>query len=812
MRISLRWLKDYTGCSYSPDELAQRLTMAGLEVENIDRLGEKYERFVVGRVRSVGRHPSADRLTLCQVETGSEVVQIVCGAPNVAAAQKVAVGLVGARVPHDQHDPDGKSFELRLVNIRGERSAGMICSAFELDLGTDKDGIMVLDAEAKVGQSLASYLGLDDVQFEIGITPNRPDCLSHIGVAREIAAFSGGKLKIPATKLMESKTPAGRHGTVRIENVTDCPRYTARILFGLTNRTSPAWLRERLEAVGIRPVNAIVDVTNYVLMECGHPLHAFDYDLLHGGAIVVRSAAAGELFVTLDHKTRRLRAETLLICDSDRPVAVAGVMGGENSEISDSTSNVLLESAYFRPQNIRRTSKYLGLSTEASQRFERGADPNITRWAADRAAQLMREICGGEVLKGAIDVYPRKVGGRTVELRPEKANELLGTTLSAEKIKSLLHKLEIETAPKGSRRRKGASLAFRVPTFRPDLEREVDLIEEVARVHGYDKIETTASTRIHLPEHADQTEFAEAVRGAAIGVGFRETVSNSMQEKDVALMASDNIVEILNPISKEMSALRTSLLPGMLQIVRNNIYHGESNLRLFEIGKIYSTVGNSGAKDSVGNFSEHDQILLILTGLAEPSHWGREGKMVDIYNMKGEIQTFFETIFLDNINFIPYPTTKALTENGLFIEINSEYAGDLGAVRKDILEKFEIEQPVFAAELELDVLSKHRRVVRQFAALPKYPPVARDIAIITDDKIRESDLERVVKLSGGPMLRKVELFDIYSGDQAGPGKKSYAFALEFMAEDHTLAQDEVDRVMERIMEGVSKELGASIRK
>ena len=434
MKISLRWLERYVDINVTAEELGEQLTMVGLEVESIEDQGDKYKNFVVGEVLEVRKHPNADKLTLCKVFVGRESLQIVCGAPNVAPHQKVPVGLVGAVVPHNQHDPEGKPFSLSHVKVRGEDSYGMICSAYELNLGDDRDGIMILENNISAGMPLSGYLGLDDTVFEVGITPNRPDAMSHIGVAREVGALLGKKLKFPDFDLKESRTSVRNHASVVIRETRDCPRYNARVIFGVKIGASPKWLQRAMEAVGIRPVNNIVDITNFVLMECGHPLHAFDYDRISGHAITVRHSTPGESFITLDHKRRVLRNDTLMICDAQRPVAIAGVMGGENTEITDRTTNILIESAYFRPQSIRRTAKHLGLSTDASQRFERGADPNITRWAADRAAALIQEIAGGEVMKGVIDAHPRKYYGRNVKLRVNKANEVLGTSLTGSAI------------------------------------------------------------------------------------------------------------------------------------------------------------------------------------------------------------------------------------------------------------------------------------------------------------------------------------------------------------------------------------------
>ena len=801
MRISLEWLKQYISISLSAEELAERLTMVGLEVESVEHLGEKYDRFAVGEVLEVRKHPQADRLTVCTVNVGLEHLQIVCGAPNVAAGQKVAVGLAGATIPRNQHDSDGKPFTLAHVKLRGVDSHGMICSAYELDLGDDHEGILILEAGAKAGTPLASYLGMDDTVFEIGVTPNRPDAMSHIGVARDVGAFTNRKLKIPTVRFTEGKRKTADFASIRIEDRTNCPRYTARVILGVSHRQSPKWMQKRLQSVGVRPVNAIVDVTNYVLMECAHPLHAFDYDKLADHAIVVKPSSPGESFITLDHKVRSLSNDTLMIWDGRQSVAIAGVMGGLNSEISDTTVNVLLESAYFRPQSIRRASKRFGVSTEASQRFERGADPNITRWAVDRAAQLIQEIAGGEILREAIDIYPRKIRERRLSLRPERAREILGIGISAAEAATCLKRLGFSVT--ASSKKSGAAVSVLVPTNRPDVEREIDLIEEVARIYGYNRIPTETKARIQFSESSPAVPLGDRLRIMLVGRGMNEVVANSMQQKEIASIASTEIVQIANPISVDMAALRTSLIPGILPIVRNNIYHGVKDLRLFEIGNIY--LRKSGA------YVEKSRLLVVLTGAAHPIRWDEEPRSVDLYDLKGEIEALGRKISLDKIKFIPYRTTNSLTDNGVNVEIEGVEAGFLGRLRPELMDRFEIPQEVFVAELEVGVLQRRAGQTRRYREQSKYPSVRRDLAIIVDRALPVERMEEEIAASGTPLLQSVDLFDVYEGDQVGANKKSCAFALEFLSQDRTLVQDEIDRVMHGIMEHLQKTLQASLR-
>ncbi|HTK80941.1 MAG TPA: phenylalanine--tRNA ligase subunit beta [Bacteroidota bacterium] len=808
MRVSYRWLKDYVDIKASPEELAQKLTMTGFEVEKIERPGEKYKNFVTGIVLETRKHPNADKLTLCKVDVGSQTLNIVCGAPNVSPGQAVAVGLVGAQVPRNQHDPAGAPFVLSQVKIRGEESFGMICSAYELDLGDDRDGIMILPKGTATGTTLSDYLGLSDTILEIGITPNRPDAMSHIGIAREVGAIYNKKVKIPKLKLRESKRPAAKFGAIKILDSGLCPRYTARLVYGVTIGPSPKWLQEYLTSIGVRPVNNVVDVTNFVLMEMGHPLHAFDYDKLNEGMIVVKPAKDGEEFTTLDHKLRRLTSSTLMICDAKGPVAIAGVMGGAFTEISDTTKNILIESAYFNPQSIRRTSKRLGLSTEASQRFERGADLHATQWAADRAAQLIQEITGGEILKGVIDVFPGKKKSITVPLRPEKANEVLGTGLSGKQIQSLLRKINITKA--AGRSKSGSSnVLYAIPSYRVDLLQEIDLVEEVARMYGYDSIETNNDTRISFSSHAPAKDTVSELKDWLIGSGYSEVVSNSMQEKEFSRLGSEEAVEIANPISKDMATLRTSLIVSMVQVIRNNILYGKKNLRLFEVGKIYRR-DKTGAS-VVPGYREENRLTMAMVGLRRKASWDVSPQVIDIYDLKGELQTLFRKIFLDNIKFIPYSNTKALTSMGFDVEINGIDVGYAGIVRKDFRAKFDIDEEIVIAELNVDLLLQNSSLKKTFKPLPKYPSVTRDIAFKINENITADQLKNEIAGAAGPMLVQIDLFDIYRGDQVKAGEKSLAFALEFMSEDHTLRQDEVDRIMKEVISRVSRNLSGTLR-
>jgi phenylalanyl-tRNA synthetase beta chain len=810
MKISLEWLRKYVPIKIPVRELADRLTMSGLEVESVEDFGAKYQKFLVGQILDLRKHPNADKLTVCNVDIGMQHLDIVCGAPNVAIGQKVPVGLVGATVPRDQHDPEGKPFVLERVKVRGIESNGMICSEFELGLGDDAAGILILDQSAVVGTPLAEYLGSTQTVLEIGLTPNRPDCMSHLGVAREVAALLGKKLARPVIRLKESQSRTSKHASVRIENVGDCPRYTARVVRGVKVAPSPTWLQEGLRSVGLRPVNNVVDVTNFVMMELGHPLHPFDYDKLAERTIVVRRAGEGERFTTLDGKQRNLRADTLLICDANQPVAIAGVMGGTNTEISDTTVNVLLESAYFNPRSIRRTSKYLGLATDASQRFERGADPNATRYSVDRAAQVIQEVCGGEILRGAIDIYPRKIRPRAIPLRVERVNEVLGTDLKEKEIIRVLSSLEI-LLKEVRKSKAGRQLVFYVPTFRPDLEREIDLTEEIARVHGYDRIETRISTALKFASEPMSPDNADYLRDFLVGEGFHEIVTNSLQSKSVALLGNRRVVEILNPISEDMAALRASLVPGMLSVVRHNINHGEGNLKLFEIGTVFHQSSESEKGKYFNQYVEEERIILAQTGLARAPGWEKADRRVDFFDLKGTIERLVSKILLDKFRFIYYSTTNTLTEFSVDIEFKGSYIGFVGKLNSDTAMAFGVEQEVYVAELLVDPIRERSGRKPGFQPLPKFPSVLRDLAFVVDEKVPVSALEDSIRSSAGTLLKGIRLFDLYAGDQVGRGKKSCAFSLEFLSAERTLTEEEVERVTQRVIQDVGQNLGAKLR-
>ncbi|MBX2992730.1 MAG: phenylalanine--tRNA ligase subunit beta [Bacteroidetes bacterium] len=801
MKLSHNWLQQYIKFRFTPEELSEELTMLGLEVEGYERLGEKYNGFVIGKVLEVQKHPNADKLTVCKVEVGKEVLQIVCGAPNVAAGQKVAVGLSGAVIPKNQHDPNGKPFTLSHVKLRGVDSFGMICSEYELDLGPDKDGILVLDRKAKIGTSLSSYLGLDDIAYEIGITPNRPDLLSHFGVAREIGILVGKQPSLPKVKVKESKVSVAKHFSVKVEDKVNCPRFAVRVVRGVTIGPSPDWLQHALRAAGLRPLNNVVDVTNYVMLECGQPMHAFDYAQLRGNKIIVRKAKAGTSFTTLDGREHALPEGAVMVCDGEREVSIAGVMGGENSEISDTTTDVVLESAYWNPSSIRRTAKALGMSSDAAYRFERGADPHAIPYALDRAAELILQTAGGELLRGTVDIYPKHIKERIVPLRTSRCNQLLGTSLSSTQVVLCLKKLGIAKV-KGS----GDKNFFRIPTFRVDIGREIDLIEEVARVFGYNNIESKTVSAIDFNHPFSKQILADRICDTLVGFGYHEALTISIQSEETARLAGAAPVVLMNPLGKEMSTMRTSLIPGLLEAAVRNQSYGNSDLRLFEIGHVFR---GDTEPQMVGNIREDERVCLFLSGQSRPKHWNTESEPVTLYDLKGEVADLLDACGLDSWRYIYYSTSETLAENPIFVEINGTTAGFLGKVKEEVCKRFGFEQEAFVAELTLSTLKTDKK--RKYTALPKFPKVHRDVAFVVDSNVTAEALEQCMKESGSGLLQEVELFDMYEGENLPKGKKSLAFTLVLQSHEKTLIDHEIDSEVRRIVSKAESELGAELR-
>lgn len=799
MKISLNWLKEYIDLSgISTTEIVDKLTMSGLEVEDVVDENELYKNFIVAEVKSVAKHPNADKLSVCEVFDGKEILQVICGAPNVAAGQKVVFAPIGTIIPNG-------NFQIKKAKIRGIESNGMICAEDELLLSDDHSGIMVLDENLPAGKSISEALNLNDVIFEIAVTPNRPDALSHIGVARDLSAIFNRELRIPELNLKESKLKATDVASVEILDSENCPRYSAKVVLNVKIKESPEWLKNRLSKIGLRPINNVVDVTNFILHEIGQPLHAFDLDLLDRKKIIVKSTNEEKDFVTLDSKVRKLPKGTLMICDGNKEVAIAGIMGGENSEITSSTKNILIESAYFNPSSIRRTSKALQLITDSSYRFERGTDPSVTKYAAERAAQLISEISGGEIAEGIIDVYPALIERKEITLRYSRVTKILGYEISKEKIHQILSRLGIALKDLDEN-----TLLASVPTFRPDLEREIDLIEEIARVNGYDNIPIVPKISITLEQKTDQQKFEDDVRNIISALGFFEMINNPLESEWEAKL-SGNPITLANPQSAEMSCLRTSLLAGGLNSVKRNLNSGVKDMMLFEVGNVFSKKSDVEI-NSFDDISERQNLIIILSGRDEEKSWNTSEKYFDFYSLKGFVNSFIHKISLDNqLTDLYYSSENEIYSYYYTKNFNNQVVGIGGKVKKDVLNKFDINQDVFVFEFDLTALKQITPESRKYIEPPKYPKVIRDFAFIFDKKVQYLDVKNFILEKASKLLKKVELFDIFESESLGPDKKSMAFTLEYFDESRTLTEDEVEKDFNYLIAEISKKFNAKLR-
>lgn len=799
MKVSISWLKEYIEIDIPVAELAEKLTMSGFEVESVESQS-RFDGIVLGRVLEVAKHPNADRLSVCKVNIGDQILDIVCGAPNVAADQLVPVATVGTRMP--------EGFEIKAAKIRGSSSNGMICSKSELGFEEGKsEGIWVLDANGKSvhpGLPFDAFLGSDDSVIEIALTYNRPDCLSLIGIAREISVFTGKPVRMPEVAVPFGKKDVNRLASVEIEDEAGCPRYSAAVIEGVKIGPSPDWLVNRLESVGLRPINNIVDVTNYVMVETGQPLHAFDYDTLQGHKIVVKKSKAGEKFTTLDDKQHTLDDQTVMICDGKRTVAIGGIMGGQNSEITDQTVNVLLESAYFNPLRVRVSARRYGITSDASMRFSRGTDPKNATFALKRSIQLFQQVAGGAIANGIIDVYPVKIEPKAVQFRPERAAAFLGKKIPKQRMIEILEALEMKVSEKKD------ALEVTCPTFRPDLEREADLIEEVARVYGYNNIESLSSARVHYDADTDSAErLRNLITDALISMGFQEVTTNSMvsQAGQERVTQGGRYVEIQNAISEEMAVMRVSMLPSLLEVVRRNVNNKNPDLSLFEIGRVFFPGKNAGELPN-----ERTLVAGVQSGQTLPTHWLTGKRPANFFDFKGVMSALLAKISLDNHQYNPYDYGQVLRSGrGLEVSLDGEKAGYMGELEPMFLKAFDLDLPICYFELYLDVLKKHASLRRFFEPIRRFPFIKRDLSLTVDKNVPVGDIQREVRKLAGKHLVSVEVFDLYDGEQVGKGKKSLGLTLLFQSPNRTLTEAEVDAVNEKLLQKINKRFGAFLR-
>ena len=802
MRVSLNWLKELIPIDRSPQELADLLTMAGLEVEAIEPIGQSLQDVIAAKILSAERHTEADKLFICRMDTGKEEVPVICSAPNLEAGAVVPMALPGTELPG--------GLMIEESTIRGVRSVGMLLAEDEMGLTDDHAGIMMLPSDLAPGTSVASALALEDWALEIALTPNRGDCASVMGIAREIAAVTGERLKKPEIRLQETGPPIEELARVTVEDPIGCPRYGAGMIRGIEIKPSPFWMRYRLYVAGIRSISNVVDVTNYVLLEMGQPLHAFDYDRLKENRIVVRRAGEGETFTTLDGTTHTLTKDVLMICDGQRSVAVAGIMGGLNSEIFAGSRNVLIESAFFDPITIRRGAKRLGMSTEASYRFERGIDIEGVIRALQRSLMLMAELAGGEITPGVIDVYPKPHKRPSIDLRVDKTNRFLGTSVSKEAMAGYLRALEL-----GVQEVEENVLRVEPPGFRVDLTRDVDLMEEVARLEGFENVPVTYPP-IKPSEGGDPPELRvkEKVVEIMVGLGFSEIISYSFFSPDsVELLGADegsairSFVNLLNPLTTDQSVMRTSLVPGLLAAVKTNLAQGEKDLKLFEAGRIFL------GRETEELPEEKPVLAAIMTGLYNPKEWYCEERAADFFDIKGALEALSKALGLKALSF----KSRAVPpwyhqELAAAVFLGDLPLGHVGQVTPEVLRNFDVEtRSLFLFELDMGIVSEKAREAKYFEPVARFPAVYRDLSLVLPRSTESAKIQDIIKREGGELVERATLFDHYEGDKMDPSEKAVAFRVCYRSKKATLDGKEINKLHEAIIEKIAKETGARLR-
>jgi phenylalanyl-tRNA synthetase beta chain len=823
MKVTLNWLKQYVDFNWSPEELTERLTMLGLEVEGVQKISGAFDGIVVAQVVTRDKHPNADKLSLCRVNDGSGERQIVCGAQNFKAGDKVPLILPGASLPPKPGEKE--PFTIKVGKIRGVESHGMLCSHEELGIDPEtiglkkEDGLLILREDAKVGQPFGEYLGRSgsDVVYDLEVTPNRPDLNSVIGIAREIAAVTGNELKIPTIQFLNTESePISGLLSVQNDEPELCPRYTVRIVRKVKVGPSPDWLKSVLEKVGLRSINNVVDITNYVMLESGQPLHAFDYHLLKVGqapslsaggqdacpTIVIRRANEGEIFTTLDGKERALTNQMLLIADETKPVALAGIMGGKNSEINANTTDVLIESAYFKPQNIRATSKKLELRTDSSYRFERGGDVGICDWASRRAAQLICDLGGGQVLGHAIDNFPQQIQAKPITLHFAKTKDLLGIGISHSEQVSFLTKLGSTVTEQTP-----GICTFKIPSWRVDLKREVDLIEEVGRLYGIEKIPATPP-RGALGANAFDSVYDQIAEARRIltGLGLNEAQGQTLIANAECRMKNEELVVLANPLSSDMDVLRPSLLPGLIHSLRHNVSRKNYDVALFEIGKVFSSQN--------GAIKEERRIAIALTGQRALPFWsgGERDAKFDAYDLKGMAEEFFEQFGLRGIVFARRDESMPLFLESATISLGGKLQlGELGQLLPTLAKKYDLRDAIFLAEFNLDLLLARRNPAKSFKSLPQFPSVRRDVAMLVPESTTHESVLQTVKQTKPVNLENVELFDVFRGKNVPEGQKSLAYAFIYRSPEKTLTDAEVNAAHAKIVEAFKSQLHATVR-
>ena len=798
MLISLNWLKQYIDLDgIEINEMENALTMIGQEVEKIDIVGGNLDKVVVAHLEEVKKHPNADSLTLCKVNNGKEILQIVCGATNHKTGDKVALAQVGARLKED--------FTIKKGKIRGEESNGMLCSEDELGIGSDKDGIIILPEDAPVGVPFKDYLGINDTVFELEITPNRPDCLSHIGIARELSAYYGKELKYPETEIkneIEEKTSDNVKVTIEDSNLSR--RYVTRILKNVTVKESPKWLKERIESVGLRSINNIVDVSNFILMEMNHPNHVFDLDKIEGNEIKVKSAVKGDKLVTLDEQERELEDGDIVICDNKKILALGGVMGGLDSEVTDNTKNILLEVAQFNPQNVRKTSRRLTLSSDSSYRFERGIDVEDSIKVINRLANLIQEVAGGEILNGYVDVYPVPYENKVAELNFERLNRFVGKVIPREKVIEILRNLEIDVKDNGE------MLTLTAPSYRGDLELEQDYFEEVIRMYGFDNIENILP-RVDINKNStlDTTKLTDRVKTICASVGLKEVINYSFIPKDALQklkftgVSEDKLIDISNPITEDFVTMRPTLLYSLIKNAKDNMNRNVSNIRFFEVSRTFEKAEELAKEDI--------KVGIILAGENDKTLWNPKPVHYDFYDLKGIVEEIFSKLKFQSFSIKRSVQTEFHPGRSADIFVGKEYIGSFGEIHPDVLENFGLnKKTVLVAEFNIELIKKYINKPFVYQGIVKYPAVPRDLALVMNENILVGDVLKTIEKID-KKVEKVELFDIYQGIGVETGKKSVAISILLRDDSKTLEEKEINDIIDKILAKMKKDYMAELR-
>lgn len=798
MLISLNWLKQYIDLDgIEINEMENSLTMIGQEVEKIEIAGSNLENVVTAKIIEKEMHPDSDHLTVCKVDNGKEILQIVCGASNHKAGDKVVLAQIGAKLSED--------FVIKKGKIRGKESCGMLCSEVELGIGSDKDGIIILPEDAPVGVPFKDYLGINDTVFELEITPNRPDCLSHIGIARELSAYYGKELKYPETEIkneIEEKTSDNVKVTIEDSNLSR--RYVTRILKNVTVKESPKWLKERIESVGLRSINNIVDVSNFILMEMNHPNHVFDLDKIEGNEIKVKSAVKGDKLVTLDEQERELEDGDIVISDSKKILALGGVMGGLDSEVTDNTKNILLEVAQFNPQNVRKTSRRLTLSSDSSYRFERGIDVEDSIKVINRLANLIQEVAGGEILNGYVDVYPVPYENKVAELNFERLNRFVGKVIPREKVIEILRNLEIDVKDNGE------MLTLTAPSYRGDLELEQDYFEEVIRMYGFDNIENILP-RVDINKNStlDTTKLTDRVKTICASVGLKEVINYSFIPKDALQklkftgVSEDKLIDISNPITEDFVTMRPTLLYSLIKNAKDNMNRNVSNIRFFEVSRTFEKAEELAKEDI--------KVGIILAGENDKTLWNPKPVHYDFYDLKGIVEEIFSKLKFQSFSIKRSVQTEFHPGRSADIFVGKEYIGSFGEIHPDVLENFGLnKKTVLVAEFNIELIKKYINKPFVYQGIVKYPAVPRDLALVMNENILVGDVLKTIEKID-KKVEKVELFDIYQGIGVEPGKKSVAISILLRDDSKTLEEKEINDIIDKILAKMKKDYMAELR-